>query len=88
MNEEGGMQFRGVFVVVVVVVVDEFERGSGLLGGFGRFRPLFGVQFDSFCDYFSSSSNFATKKHYKRQSIHRGPRVFVVFWRVRKGGGE
>ena len=60
MNDEGGIQFSGGFVVVVVVVVDEFERGSGPVGGFGRFRPLFGVQFDNCCDYFSSSSNVAS----------------------------
>ena len=41
----GGVQLRGGFVVVVAVVV---ERGSGPVGGFGRSRPLFGVQFDGF----------------------------------------
>ena len=38
MNEGRGVQLRGGFVAVVVVV--QFGRGSGPVGGFGGSRPL------------------------------------------------
>ena len=44
------------------------------MDGFGGSRPLFGVQFDGFCGYFSSSGNCVRKN---TQNV-RGPNSFEV----------
>ena len=91
MNEEGGFQLRGGFVAIVVVVFVQFGRGLGPVGGFSGSRPLLGVQFDGFCEYFSSPSNCVKNKHTKRSWGDRHPCIFIVFWRVQNpevnGGG-
>ena len=56
------------------------------MGGFGGSRPLLGVQFNGFCKYFSSSGNCARKYYTQRNGDGRFPPIFVVFWKVRKGG--
>ena len=56
------------------------------MGGFGRSRPLFGVQFEGFCEYFGSSGNFVQKKHTKRKAGDSQQSIFVVFGKVQKKG--
>ena len=45
------------WVLVVVVVVVVVRRGSGPVSGIGSTRSFFGVHFDCFCVYFTSSGN-------------------------------